>query len=95
MGKQPLVWNCIPTTARSAGFQLSSGRRCKPGGRWHPACLSPERNQRAIRTPSKWHACQPIHGGSVGRWRRYAPWLGALAAVAPMALDPDNAVAAQ
>jgi hypothetical protein len=58
---------------------------------WHPACLSPERNQRAIKTPSKWQARQPIHGGSVGRWRRYAPWLGPLGGLAPMALDAaDN-----
>ena len=45
---------------------------------WHDACLRPESNPRAVRTPSKWQARQPIHRRSVARWRRYEPWLGAL-----------------
>ena len=49
---------------------------------WDAACLAPERNARSIRTPSKWQARQPIHSGAVGRWRRYEPWLGPLAALA-------------
>jgi tetratricopeptide (TPR) repeat protein len=50
---------------------------------WDPACLRPEANERVVRTPSKWQARQPINGGSIGRWRRYAPWLGPLAVLAP------------
>jgi tetratricopeptide (TPR) repeat protein len=44
---------------------------------WDPACLEPERNTRIVRTASKWQARQPIAAGSVGRWRRYEPWLEA------------------
>jgi tetratricopeptide (TPR) repeat protein len=45
---------------------------------WHDACLRPESNPRAVNTPSKWQARQPIYRNSVARWRRYEPWLGPL-----------------
>ncbi len=45
---------------------------------WDDACLRPETNTRAVRTPSKWQARQPIYRNSVARWRRYEPWLGPL-----------------
>ena len=45
---------------------------------WHDACLRPENNPRAVKTPSKWQTRQPIYRNSVARWRRYEPWLGAL-----------------
>jgi tetratricopeptide (TPR) repeat protein len=45
---------------------------------WHGACLRPESNPRAVKTPSKWQTRQPIYRTSVARWRRYEPWLGAL-----------------
>jgi Sulfotransferase family/Tetratricopeptide repeat len=48
---------------------------------WHDACLRPECNPRRVNTPSKWQARQPIYGSSVGRWRRYEPWLGPLRAL--------------
>lgn len=48
------------------------------GLKWHDGCLHPERNPRAVRTPSKWQTRQPIYGSSVARWRRYEPWLGPL-----------------
>ena len=48
---------------------------------WHDACLRPESNARAVRTPSKWQARQPINRNSVARWRRYEPWLGPLRAL--------------
>jgi len=48
---------------------------------WHDACLHPERNPRAVRTPSKWQTRQPIYRTSVARWRRYEPWLGPLSAL--------------
>jgi tetratricopeptide (TPR) repeat protein len=53
------------------------------GLEWDPACLAPEQNQRAIKTPSKWQARRPINRDSVERWRRYEPWLGELAALLP------------
>jgi tetratricopeptide (TPR) repeat protein len=45
---------------------------------WNDACLRPESNPRAVNTPSKWQARQPIYRSSVARWRRYEPWLGPL-----------------
>lgn len=42
---------------------------------WDDACLRPERNERILRTASKRQARQTITGGSVGRWRRYEPWI--------------------
>ncbi len=48
---------------------------------WHDACLHPENNPRAVRTPSKWQTRQPIYRTSVARWRRYEPWLGPLRAL--------------
>jgi hypothetical protein len=46
---------------------------------WNEACLAPERNTRAVKSPSKWQARQPIYRHSVDRWRHYEPWLGPLA----------------
>ncbi len=51
------------------------------GLRWHDACLRPESNPRAVRTPSRWQARQPIHRDSVARWRRYEACLGPLRAL--------------
>jgi tetratricopeptide (TPR) repeat protein len=48
---------------------------------WRDACLRPETNSRAVKTPSKWQTRQPIYRTSVARWRRYEPWLGPLRAL--------------
>ncbi len=48
---------------------------------WDDACLHPESNPRAVKTPSKWQTRQPIYRTSVERWRRYEPWLGPLRAL--------------
>jgi tetratricopeptide (TPR) repeat protein len=48
---------------------------------WDDSCLRPESNPRAVNTPSKWQARQPIYRTSVERWRRYEPWLGPLRAL--------------
>jgi len=48
---------------------------------WHEACLHPEANPRAVKTPSKWQTRQTIYRNSVARWRRYEPWLGPLQAL--------------
>ena len=45
---------------------------------WHDACLRPDQNPQAVKTASRWQARQPIYQASVGRWRRYEPFLGAL-----------------
>ena len=56
---------------------------------WHDACLRPEKNPRAVKTPSKWQTRQPIHRNSVARWRRYEPWLGPLRALVDAGSEPD------
>jgi tetratricopeptide (TPR) repeat protein len=48
---------------------------------WNSACLFPQRNVRAVKTPSKWQARQPIYRRAVGRWHSYEPWLGPLGAL--------------
>jgi hypothetical protein len=48
---------------------------------WSDACLHPQANARAVKTPSRWQARQAIYRSSVGRWRAYEPWLGELCAL--------------
>ena len=52
---------------------------------WNEACLTPERNRRAVNTASLWQARQPVYTTSVERWRRYEPWLGELRELFPAA----------
>jgi tetratricopeptide (TPR) repeat protein len=54
---------------------------------WDDACLRPESNPRAVRTPSKWQTRQPIYRTSVARWKRYEPWLGPLRALVELKED--------
>jgi tetratricopeptide (TPR) repeat protein len=56
---------------------------------WHKACLTPERNLRPIRTPSKFQARQPITAAAIGKSRAYAPVFGALSPL----LDDDQSEA--
>jgi Flp pilus assembly protein TadD len=60
---------------------------------WHDACLRPESNPRAVNTPSKWQARQPIYRTSVERWRRYEPWLGPLRALVDDGSESDAGIA--
>ncbi len=60
---------------------------------WHDACLRPESNPRAVKTPSKWQTRQPIYRTSVARWRRYEPWLGPLRALVDDGSEPDAGIA--
>jgi tetratricopeptide (TPR) repeat protein len=57
---------------------------------WHDACLRPESNPRAVNTPSKWQARQPIYRTSIARWRRYEPWLGPLRALVDVKQSHDG-----
>jgi tetratricopeptide (TPR) repeat protein len=59
---------------------------------WNDACLRPESNPRAVRTPSKWQTRQPIYRTSVARWRRYEPWLGPLRALVEDGSVPDAGI---
>ena len=60
---------------------------------WHDACLRPESNPRAVKTPSKWQTRQPIYRTSVARWRRYEPWLGPLRALVDGRSEPGAGIA--
>ena len=60
---------------------------------WHDACLRPECNRRAVKTPSKWQTRQPIYRTSVARWRRYEPWLGPLRALVDVGSELDAGIA--
>jgi tetratricopeptide (TPR) repeat protein len=62
------------------------------GLEWDESCLRPESNPRAVNTPSKWQARQPIFRTSVGRWRRYEPWLGPLRALVEEGLQLDAGI---
>lgn len=64
---ETLVENPEPTVRQVLAF-------C--GLDWDPACLHPETNPSAIRTPSLWQARRPISKRSVERWRAFEPWLG-------------------
>ncbi len=41
------------------------------GLEWDGACLAPERNRRAVLTPTASQIRRPVHRGAVGRWRRF------------------------
>lgn len=41
-------------------------------------CLQPHRARRPVATASAWQARQPIYLSSVGRWKRYEPFIGSL-----------------
>lgn len=45
---------------------------------WSDACLSPEKVEGRVVTPSVWQVRQPVYRTSIGRWRHYEPWLGEL-----------------
>lgn len=50
---------------------------------WDEACLHHDANARAVNTPSAFQVRQPIYRSSIGRWRRFEPWLGELRRVGP------------
>ena len=41
---------------------------------WDDRCTRPHEAERTVQTPSRWQVRQPVHTGSVGRWRNYASW---------------------
>ena len=42
---------------------------------WDPACLDFHKTERAVFTVSHWQVKQPLYTTSIGRWRKYKPWL--------------------
>jgi hypothetical protein len=63
------------------------------GLEWHNVCLRRECNPRAVNTPSKWQARQPIYRTSVARWRRYKCWLGPFRALVDDESELDAGIA--
>jgi tetratricopeptide (TPR) repeat protein len=53
------------------------------GLEWDPACARPDQNAAVVTTANTWQARQPVFRSSVGRWRRYEPWLGELLQLLP------------
>ena len=45
------------------------------GLEWDDACLSFEKTERLVTTPSRWQVRQPIYKTSVKKWQRYEPHL--------------------
>jgi hypothetical protein len=56
---------------------------------WDARCLDFHRTERPVRTASAPQVRRPIYGNSVGRWRRYEPFLGPLLAELE-SLDASN-----
>jgi hypothetical protein len=42
---------------------------------WDPACLDYHKTRRAVATASYWQVRQPIYDSSIGRWRKYEPYM--------------------
>ena len=53
------------------------------GLEWDDCCLKPQDNVRSVVTPSVWQVRQPIYRSSMGRWRKFEPWLGEFSALLP------------
>jgi len=49
---------------------------------WDPRCLDFRETPRTITSSSKWQVRQPLHRGSMGRWRNYRSSLGPLVSLA-------------
>ena len=52
---------------------------------WDARCLDFHQVERSVNTASNWQVRQKMNAGSVERWRRYAPFLGALQKLADVA----------
>ena len=72
-----------PRVSLAAGNTACSRARAALALDWDAACLRPEQTRRVVKTSSIWQVRQPIYSGCVERWRRYEPWLGPLAELAP------------
>lgn len=55
---------------------------------WHTGCLDFASNPRPVTTLSRWQVRQPVHSGSVGRWRRYREHLDPL--INALGIQPED-----
>ena len=60
------VWNAFRSVAHSARAGSRTRTFSTSGLDWADACLTPERNERPVRTSSVWQARQPVYKTSVG-----------------------------
>ena len=60
------------------------------GVEWSSACLDFHHRRRVVRTPSRWQVRQPVHRGSIGRWRNYAAQLAPLLRTLDLVNDHDG-----
>jgi tetratricopeptide (TPR) repeat protein len=76
---RPIEWLDLDYEELVAGLEGQSRRLIAfLGLEWDPACLSFHLNRRVVRTPSLVQVRQPLYADSVGIWRKYEPYLGAL-----------------
>ena len=58
------------------------------GLEWDDVCLTFQKTERLVSTPSRWQVRQPIYKTSVKKWQKYAEHLGPLKnALGPLAVD--------
>ena len=55
---------------------------------WDSRCLDFHRTERTVLTASQWQVRQKLHGSSVGRWRHYERFLGALSKLTALDATP-------
>ena len=55
---------------------------------WDSRCLNFHRTERTVLTASQWQVRQKLHGSSVGRWRHYERFLGALSKLTALDATP-------
>jgi Flp pilus assembly protein TadD len=60
------------------------------GLRWDPVCLDFHLRTRVVQTPSRWQVRQPVHGGSIGRWRSYEAALAPLLSTLAVPVEADG-----
>ena len=59
---------------------------------WDPRCLDFHRTERTVLTASKWQVRQKLNASSIGRWRHYEKFLGALSKLVPRHHDVDRLI---
>lgn len=75
----PLPIHTVQYEALVANLEAEAGRLVGfLGLDWDPACLAFHRQGHEVRSASLWQVRQPVHTGSVGRWRHYRTHLGPL-----------------
>jgi len=59
------------------------------GLKWDPACLNFHQTERPVSTAARAQVRRPMYTSSVGRWRAYEKWIGALNLEPDAPVDPD------